>query len=174
MTDPDNARRLMNKCLVTAKRFARAQINTGRDLMGVGYTICSQIDADTYDRFIFDLHHELIEYIHSLGAHVKFHICGDTTHLWPSLSRLMPDIFDLDYMTDMEADLQAFGPAVTRSGNINPVDIRNLPSYELYARCRNIIRAEEGRRFILSGGCEIRVDTPVENLRAMRKACEPN
>lgn len=174
MTDPGNARRLMDKCLVTAKEFARAQINAGCDLMGVGDAICSQIDADTYDRFVFDLHNELVKHIHSLGAHVKFHICGDTTHLWPSLSKLKPDIFDLDYMTDMEAALQAFGPAVTRSGNLNPVDIRNLPADEVYARCRNIIRAEEGRRFMLSGGCEITVDTPAENLLAMRKACEPN
>ncbi|MFH0760250.1 MAG: uroporphyrinogen decarboxylase family protein, partial [Bacteroidota bacterium] len=102
MMDPDGSRILLDKCLRTAKDFARAQVEAGCDLIGVGDAICSQIDRETYDTYVSDLHRELTDYIHILGARVKFHICGNTTHLWPSLGKIDIDIFDLDYMADMD------------------------------------------------------------------------
>jgi hypothetical protein len=36
--------------MITAKNFAKAQIEAGCDLIGIGDAICSQIDSDTYDR----------------------------------------------------------------------------------------------------------------------------
>jgi len=48
----------------------------------------------------------------------------------------------------------------------NPEDI----STETETLCQK----EEGRPFILSGGCEITVYTPVEHLKAMRSASLTN
>ncbi len=172
MMYPDSAHLLMEKCLETAKDFAREQVKAGCDLIGVGDAICSQIDTYLYNTFVFDRHRQLVDYIHSLGAYVKLHICGNTTHLWPSLSKLQLDILDLDYMADMDAAYQQFGSDVVRCGNINPVDIQNLSASEVFERSRILIAKEQGRRFVLSGGCEITVNTPAENLMAMRKACE--
>lgn len=172
MIDPESAHQLLDKCLETAIDFAREQVAAGCDLIGVGDAICSQIDPDSYERFVFDRHRKLVDYIHSLGALVKLHICGNTTHLWPSLSKLRLDIFDLDFMADMENAYQSFGPEVVRCGNINPVEIQNLNEQEVFERSKLLIEKEHGRRFMLSGGCEITVNTPVENLMAMRKAVE--
>ena len=84
MTNPDFCNLLMDKCVVTAKDFARAQIEAGCDIIGIGDAICSQIDPVTYNTFVMDRHREIIEYIQALGAKVKLHICGDITHLIPS------------------------------------------------------------------------------------------
>lgn len=173
MMDPDSSHLLLDKCLETAKDFAREQIAAGCDLIGVGDAICSQIDPDTYHTFVFDRHKQLVDYIHAHGALVKFHICGNTTHLWPDLSKLGLDIFDLDFMTDMEEAFLQFGPEVVRCGNINPVEIQNLTASEVFERTRIILEKEKGRRFMLSGGCEITVNTSEENLMAMRRACIP-
>lgn len=172
MMDPESANILLDKCLETAMDFAREQVAAGCDLIGVGDAICSQIDPDTYHTFVFDRHRLLVNYIHSLNVPVKFHICGNTTHLWPDLSKLNLDIFDLDYMTDMDEAFRQFGPDVIRCGNINPVDIRNLTAEEIFNRSEDLINKEKGRKFMLSGGCEITVDTPPENLHAMREACQ--
>lgn len=52
MMDPDFVNYLMDKCMVTAKNFAKAQVvEAGCDLIGIGDAICSQIDKDTYDQF---------------------------------------------------------------------------------------------------------------------------
>jgi uroporphyrinogen decarboxylase len=170
MMDPDTTRLLLDKCLQTGKDFAAAQIEAGCDLIGIGDAICSQIDKESYDTFILERHRELIDFIHGKGALVKVHICGNTTHLWPSLATLNIDIFDLDYMTDMEEAYRIFGPEVIRCGNINPVSIQDWSDEHVGHACSQILAAEKGRKFMLSGGCEITVNTPAANLLAMRKA----
>ncbi len=47
MTDPDFSNRLLDKCLLLAKKFAKAQVDEGCDLIGIGDAICSQIDQAT-------------------------------------------------------------------------------------------------------------------------------
>lgn len=172
MMDPDHSQILLDKCLASAKDFAKAQVEAGCGLIGIGDAICSQIDKESYDFFVLDRHRELIDFIHTHGALVKLHICGDTTHLWPSLARLGIDIFDLDYMTGLDEAFRVFGPDVVLCGNINPVSIQDLPADEVFRQCSELIDKENGRKYMLSGGCEITVNTPPENLLAMRKSCK--
>ena len=170
MTDSDASHRLLDKCLVTAMDFAKAQIEAGCDLIGIGDAICSQVDADTYNTFVFERHKQLVEFIHSRGAYVKLHICGDTTHLWPSLAKLGIDWFDPDHLTDITEAHRILGPSVTLSGNLNPVDIQNRNAEEILVSAKKLAETEKGKRFIMSAGCEITVDTPHANLMALRKA----
>jgi len=170
MTDPDFSNHLMDKCMETAKEFAKAQIDEGCDIIGMGDAICSQIGLDAYDTYVKDRHKEIIEFIHSLNAKVKVHICGDITHLLPSLKDLNIDILDLDWKTDMENAYAILGEKVFRCGNINPVIIQDKNENELLQITKDLVQKEQNRRFILSGGCEITVNTPVRNLQAMREA----
>lgn len=170
MTEPELSMLLLDKCLITAKEFAKSQIDAGCDLIGIGDAICSQIDSETYRTYIFKRHQELVNFIHSQGVFVKLHICGDTTHLWPLLSELKLDIFDPDYMTSMEDAHHIFGPEVTLSGNLNPVELQNLSVEETFNKTKCLLDINRGRKFILSAGCEITVDTPPANIRAMREA----
>ena len=61
----------MDKIMQTAKDFARAQVEAGCDIIGVGDAICSQVDVESYRNFVKARHLELFEYIQSLGARVK-------------------------------------------------------------------------------------------------------
>jgi len=67
MIDPDFVNRLMDKCMITAKAFAKAQIEAGCEIIGMGDAVCSQIDLDTYNFFVRDRHQEKIDYIHGTG-----------------------------------------------------------------------------------------------------------
>ena len=170
LTDPDFSRALMDKCTITARDFSHAQIEAGCDIIGIGDAVCSQISRRTYDAFVKERHREIIEFIHAKNARVKMHICGDITHLLPSLRELDIDILDLDWKVDMDAAHGVLGDRVIRCGNINPVDIQFKTEHEISALAGDLVRGEAGRRFILSGGCEITVDTPHANVQAMRKA----
>jgi MtaA/CmuA family methyltransferase len=174
MTDPDSSKKLMDICLKTAKDFAKAQVEAGCDLIGIGDAICSQIDAETYNTFVFERHKELVDYIHSIGAYVKLHICGDTTHLWPSIAKLDIDWFDPDHLTSISDAHKILGSSVTLSGNLNPVDIQNLKEEEIVIAAKKLAEKEKGKRFIMSAGCEITVLTPHANLMAMRNAIKQN
>ena len=43
-------------------------------------------------------------------------------------------------------------------------------SDEVYTQAFSLVQQEHGKKFILSGGCEITVNTPPENLAALVKA----
>ena len=63
------------------------------------------------------------------------------------------------------------GDTVAVCGNLDPVSvIQNVSAPELYKVARTLIEEEKGRKFVFSGGCEITVNTPHENLKAMREA----
>jgi len=172
MTDPDFSNLLMDKCLRTAKDFARAQIEAGCNIMGVGDAICSQISREMYDIFIRERHRELFSYIHGLGALVKLHICGDISHLLASIAGTGADIVDLEWQVDLENAYQILGPGTIRCGNINPVYIQDTPPGLICEKSRQICVSEKDRRFILSGGCEITVNTAPDQLLAMRRGSE--
>jgi MtaA/CmuA family methyltransferase len=170
MIDPDFANRLMDKCMVTAKDFAKAQIEAGCEIIGMGDAVCSQIDVDTYNFFVRDRHQELIDFIHSLGGKIKLHICGDTTHLLPSYINFNLDILDLDWQVDINNARETLGEKVIFAGNINPVTVQNKSRDEVFQISKNLVDKHRNERFILSAGCEISVLTPPENLKAMSEA----
>jgi MtaA/CmuA family methyltransferase len=171
MTDPDFSNLLMDKCMVTAKAFARAQINAGCDVIGIGDAICSQIETDLYDKFVKQRHLELVKYIHSLGCRTKMHICGNITHLLTSLKDLELDILDLDWQINFDDAHKIMGPNVALCGNINPVIIQNSTADELTQLTSSLLLQEREKKFILSGGCEITVLTPHQNIKVMRMVC---
>jgi len=170
MVDPDFSNLLLDKCVVTAKDFALAQIRAGCDVIGMGDAICSQIDVQTYSTFVKERQKEIIDFIHENGGLVKLHICGNITHLLPKINDLNVDILDLDWQVDLEETYNIVGSQVIRCGNINPVDIQDLSVEELKNASKQLCDKEKDRKFILSGGCEITVNTPPENLQAMREA----
>ena len=170
MMDPDFANRLMDKCMFTAKDFAKAQIEAGCEIIGMGDAVCSQIDAETYETFVKERHKELIEYIHSLGGKIKLHICGDTNHLLPHYKDLNLDILDLDWQVEISHARSVLGEKVILAGNINPVLVQDKTRDEIFSLCHSLVEKHKNERFILSAGCEITVLTPSENLKAMDKA----
>jgi MtaA/CmuA family methyltransferase len=170
MMEPELVRILIEKTTVTAREFARAQVEAGCEIIGMGDAICSQISSEQYREYVKEKHREIVDYIHSLGAAVKIHICGDITHLLQDLKDVNPDILDLDWMVDMDDAHDVLGNEIIRCGNLDPVRIIEQQSKdELAMEVRELCRKEKGKSFILSGGCEITVNTPVENLKVMRE-----
>ena len=170
MTDPDFSNSLLDKCVVTAKDFAKAQLEAGCDIIGMGDAICSQIDPNTYATYVKDRQKEIVDFIHEQDGLVKLHICGDITHLLSEIKDLGVDILDLDWQVDLEEAYKIVGPDVIRCGNINPVDIQDGSYEEVKEISRTLVNNEKHRKYTLSAGCEITVNTTPENLRAMREA----
>jgi MtaA/CmuA family methyltransferase len=170
MVDPGFANVIMDKCTEMAKNFAKAQIDEGCTIIGIGDAICSQVDLDTYNLFVKPRHQEICDFIHSMGVAVKLHICGDINHLIPSFPSLKVDILDCDWQIDIHKAKDLLGDDVLFSGNLNPVLIQDDPKELIKERSLGLIH--EYGNLILSGGCEITVLTPEENLLAMADACK--
>jgi uroporphyrinogen-III decarboxylase len=90
--------------------------------------------------------------------------------LLQDLKDVNPDILDLDWMVDMEEAHGVLGDEIIRCGNLDPVRVIEQQSKDdLAAEVRELCRKEKDKSFILSGGCEITVNTPAENLKIMRE-----
>lgn len=164
--EPEAASELLSICLEQGKLFAKAQVEAGADIVGVGDAATSLIGPELYKQFAFPYQKELIEYIHGLGSKVKLHICGNITHVLDMAIAAKPDILDLDYMVDIEKAAKLAGD-ISVCGNFDPVAVLMQGSVrdvrEATRRC-----AELGvNNNIVAAGCEVPVQTPPENLLAV-------
>jgi MtaA/CmuA family methyltransferase len=149
--------------------FAKAQIEAGAELIGVGDAAASLVGPQIYEEFVWPCEKELVDGIHALGGMVRLHICGNTSAILRGMGTLGCEIVDLDHMVSMEAARQAMGPEPVLLGNIDPVSVlRNGRPAGITAALAQCF-ADTGGRYIVGAGCEVVRDTPHENLRAMQR-----
>jgi MtaA/CmuA family methyltransferase len=148
-------------------RFAKAQIEAGVDLMGIGDAAASLVGPKIYQEFVWPYEKRLIDGIHKLGATVRLHICGDTRAILEGMGKLGCEMVDLDYPCPVRMAREKMGPEQVICGNINPVSVlRDSSAEDVYKAVGNCHK-EAGDRFIVGAGCEVPRDTPIENIRAL-------
>lgn len=168
--EPEMIKALQQKCLQVAKDFALAQIKAGANIIGVGDAVCSQISKDMYDEFCLPLHKELFAFIHEHGAIVKLHICGNITHILPSLAETEADILDADWMVNVGEAHRAMGEGVMICGNLDPVTVIMRGDKALIKEKYETVKSEiPSENWIMMAGCEIPRSTPVENMKYLRE-----
>lgn len=147
--------------------FAKAQIDAGADIIGVGDAAASLVGPKLYEAFVWPYEKKLVDALHELGTKVRLHICGDTSHILSQMGKLGCDIVDLDSFSSLGKARKEMGPDQVLAGNINPVTVlRNGPPEGVrsaIAKCH----AEAGSKYILAAGCEVPRDTPRENFLAL-------
>lgn len=166
LDDPDFVRDLFAFATEMEIAFAKAQIDAGADTIGIGDAAASLISAKAYEELAFPYEKQLVEAIHGAGAVVRFHVCGNTTHLIDAFSKLGVDMFDVDYLCPLDHARRGM-PEVALLGNMNPTTVllRGSPEevYETLAECHR----QAGARFVVGAGCEVPKGTPHENFQAM-------
>jgi MtaA/CmuA family methyltransferase len=165
--DPDFVRHLVDFVIAMELPYAAAQVEAGADIIGVGDAAASLVSRDLYDEFIWPGEKRLIEGIHALGARVRLHICGNTTHLIDAMGRLGADLIDIDYPVDLAAARRQCGPAQVLAGNLHPVQVLKLGTPAGIAAALATCEQAGGQWWAIGAGCEIPRGTPPENFRAL-------
>jgi MtaA/CmuA family methyltransferase len=149
--------------------FAQAQMESGAELIGVGDAAASLVGPRIYEEFVWPYEKQLMDGLRAMGARTRLHICGNTRPILALMGKLGCDIVDLDWLAPLSEGRAAMGPDQILLGNVDPVRVlRNGTPQEVYdavAECHY----QAGDRFIVSAGCEVVRDTPLENLRAMQR-----
>lgn len=156
---------LLEKCAEVEIAFARAQVEAGADIIGLGDAIASQVSPALYEQYALPYEQRIFAAVHEMGALARLHICGNTTKILPLMAASGADIIDIDWMVDMAAAAAAFGDKAV-CGNFDPLAImlRGTPEQvqQATARCVEL----GGTRSFSAAGCEIPDGTPHENLLA--------
>jgi len=157
---------LLEICVEVGIAFARAQVEAGADIIGLGDAVCSQISPKMYRQFALPYEQRIFAAVRELGAVGRLHICGNTTRLLPDMLRSGAQIIDLDWMVDLGQAAQIFGDEAAPCGNFDPVKVMLQGTPE---RVREAVRdcvLHGGRRSFSGAGCEIPDATPPDNLLA--------
>ena len=156
-----------------ARNWITLQVEAGAQLFGIGDAACSQIGPRFYKRYIFDHHKELVAHIHSLGAYADFHICGNTAPILPMVIETGVNMIDVDYLVkDVTPFIDMLGPNQVIRGMANPLeDVQNGTPESIEQVVIETAKLTRGKCMV-AGGCEIPIDTPHENLRAMSQAAQ--
>jgi MtaA/CmuA family methyltransferase len=165
--DPAFVEELFDFAVRMELEFARAQVEAGAELIGVGDAAASLVGPRYYERFVLPYEQKLVEGIHAMGARVRLHICGNTRKILAGMGRAGADIVDLDYLAALADGRREMGPRQVLLGNVEPVGVlRNGTPEDVHDAIATCHR-EAGANYIAGAGCEVCRDTPEENLRAL-------
>ena len=165
--DPPFVRNLFDFVLEMNLAFAKAQVQAGADLIGVGDAAASLVGPKIYDEFVWPYEKKMVDALHAMGTRVRLHICGNTSRILGGMGRLGCEIVDLDFKASLAQGRQAMGKEQVLLGNLNPVAaLRNGTPASIAAAIAECHR-QAGPRYIVGAGCEVPRDTPHENLQAL-------
>jgi MtaA/CmuA family methyltransferase len=165
--DPVFVRDLFGYTLEVGLCFARAQVEAGADIIGIGDPAASLVGPKLYEEFVWPFEKKMVDGLHALGARARLHICGNTRFILKGMGSLGCDIVDLDSAAPLSEARAAMGPDQVLLGNIDPVrDLRDGTPESVYAAMAEC-HGQAGPRFIAGAGCEVPRDTPAANLRAL-------
>jgi MtaA/CmuA family methyltransferase len=166
--DPAFVRDLFEFVVQMNLSFAKAQVQAGADLIGVGDAAASLVGPQIYEEFVWPYEKKMVDALHAMGTRVRLHICGNTSRILGGMGRLGCEIVDLDFKASLAAARQAMGPQQVLLGNLDPVAaLRNSTPAAITAAIAECHR-QSGPHYVVGVGCEVPRDTPHENLVALR------
>jgi uroporphyrinogen decarboxylase len=166
---------VMDRALDYAAAYGRALADAGADMLSGGDSPAGLLGSRLYAEVALPWEKRLIARLKAdATVPVSLHICGDATPILTEMASSGADVLELDHNVDMVEAARRVGPDVALWGNLDPVALLARGTAEQVRRAtRGLIDAMQScnhRRFILSSGCTLAVETPAENLHAMLEA----
>ena len=172
--DPPFVRALMERCLEYALAYGRALSEVGTDLLSGGDSPARLIGPVAYREVALPFERRLIAGLKS-ATHkpVSLHICGNATPMLADMATSGADVLEIDSKVDLARACEIVGPDIALWGNLDPVGVLAQGDVEqvLLATRQALaaVKAAGHRRFVLSSGCTLAVETPPANLDALLK-----
>ncbi len=168
--EPEWVEELLELCTEVAIGFARAQVEAGADIIGLGDAVGSLVGPVLYRQFALPYEQRIFAAVRELGALGRLHICGNTNRIVGDMVTSGAGIIDLDWMVDWEGAVRKYGDSISFCGNFDPVAVMLHGAPEDVYRATVRCMTSGGAGSFSAAGCEIPLDTPYDNLRAQHQA----
>ena len=165
--DPPFVRDLFEFVVEMELRFAKAQVDAGADLIGLGDAAASLVGPHIYEEFVRPYEQKMVDGLHAMGTRVRMHICGNISRSLAGIGSLGCDLVDVDFLVPLAAARREMGPQQVLTGNLAPVKALRGGTPESVTEALAQCFREAGPRYVVAAGCEIPRDTPEANVRAM-------
>jgi MtaA/CmuA family methyltransferase len=148
-------------------RFAKAQMDAGVELMGVGDPAASLVGPAIFTEFIYPAQKKLVDGLKAMGLRTRSHMCGNTRRILKGRGELGYDIVDVDVMVPL-AEARLKMPDQVILGNIATVEVLRNGTVEAVLEAVGKCHEDAGELYIIGAGCEVPRDTPAANMFALR------
>ncbi len=167
--NPEEVHKVMNFATEVGIMMTGKYIEAGCDVIAMVDPMTSQIDPVTFEEFVSPYATKLFEYIREQGSLSSFFVCGNAQQNIEVMCKCKPDNLSidenipLDYVRDV-----ALENKVSFGGNMKLTVVLLMGSEEDSRREALQCMDTGGKKgFILAPGCDLPMDTPVENLLAV-------
>ncbi len=166
LTEPDFLKDVLTFSTRTIQHYAKAQVEAGADVIAVLEPTAALLSPAAFDTFSAPY---VTEIVTGVDVPCILHICGDASRLVPAMARTGAQGLSLDYQVDLLAAAEQVPEDVVLIGNLDPAGVVSRGSQdEVAAATEELIRRMAGRQnFVLSSGCDLPPETPLENIRTM-------
>ncbi len=173
LDDPDFVRALMAYTSQVAQKIARLYIEAGMDIIALVDPVTSQVSPRTFTQFLQTPFTEVFDTIRARGAFSSFFVCGDATKNIEVMCQTGPDCIAVDENINMVAVKPITDRHnITLEGNI-PLTTRMLLGSQ-QDNMKYVVdlldSLDNHQNLIISPGCDMPYDTPVENVIAVVEA----
>lgn len=168
ITDPSLLHEALNFATHVIQRYAVAQSAAGADMIAILEPTAVMLSPSMFDEFSGQYVKRIVD---SMEAMPILHICGHTTHLMDGMVATGAQGLSLDSDVDFPATAKRIPSDVVLIGNISPTDIAAHSPQAIYTATRELVEAMKPYdNFILSTGCDLPPETPLENIEAFMDA----
>src|SRR5699024_3969056 len=111
--------------------------------------------------------------IETTGSRPSIHVCGESKEIWNDIVEAGISNFSIDNIENLEEAKEIMGDRVIITGNVPPVDVIHQGNKETIIKSvKECIRMgyDSTKGYILSTGCQIPMNTPIENIELFMEA----
>lgn len=124
------------------------------------------ISPDHFRTFSKPYLKRLVNFFRKRGVRVLLHICGKNDDRLGEVAEIKANCFSPGETTSLEAAKQIVGRDLALLGNVAPIELLHRERAVKVAEENIKIGFSDGRGYILSTGCDLNPETPLENVKA--------
>jgi len=175
VTEPALLERLCEFATAKIQEYTRQLIAAGAELICILEPTSVMLGAKHFERFSAQYVRHITRSCRYSGVNTVYHVCGNTMHLTEIMAQAGVSGISLD-SADVGIDLpeaaRRAGEDVVVIGNINPTGaiLRGTPE-QVRGEVDALLEAMEPYpNFLLSTGCDLPQETPLDNIHAFMEA----
>ncbi len=167
--DPDDVHGVMDFCTRVGIKHSEMLLEAGCDVIAVVDPMTSQIDPVSFETFVSPYARKIFDFVRLKKKYSSFFVCGHAQQNIEVMCGCRPDNISidenipLDYVKDI-----ALEKGISFGGNLKLTSVLLLgDELDSKKEAVNCLDLGGNKGFILAPGCDLPMDTPVENLQAV-------
>ena len=167
--DPDQVMEIMNFCTDVAIRYSEMLIDAGCDVIAVVDPMTSQIDPASFETFVTPYVTRIFDFVRTKQKLSSFFVCGHAQQNIEAMCDCRPDNISIDENIPLEFVKEiALSKKISFGGNLK-LTVVLLMGDVTDAKQDALACLDLGgnQGFILAPGCDLPMQTPVENIQAV-------